>query len=134
MGGANHSTHLQGCNLIVARTQEELYQDFKLPIQMEAAMTAWRTSGLTVPTNLLGYCAPNGWYAVASDTGTICTFMSKRGKVYACVKSKCRTQVSGGYGVWIIDGNALQVISCTKPSTDVERFVVDKIMPLFPTL
>lgn len=105
---------------------------------MDTAQAAWRTSGLATPTALLAYCASTDqhsrWYATASDTDTVCFFMSKRGKTYAAVKSKCKLQMSNGHGVWIVESGALQVISCTKPTTTAERFVIDTILPLFPTI
>lgn len=103
---------------------------------MEATLAIWRRSGLPVPTNVLGLYNGKTWYVTVSDNSTVCIFMSGRNKVYACVKSKCTTRLSGdGQSYWEIAPDALQVISCTKPSyTDIERFVIDNVIKLFPTL
>lgn len=114
---------------------------------MAAIRETWRTSGFTTPDVLVGVYISEGsasnLYATVSDTGTIFTFASNKGIIYAVVKSKCIKQANPTYGyIYVISESQedksigkspLRVISCPKNVKNVNslyNFVVNKIVPL----
>ncbi|CAH6418846.1 Hypothetical protein POVN_LOCUS570 [uncultured virus] len=98
---------------------------------MEAAREKWAASGFPVPSYLLGFY-DGKYYVTTSDASTVCFFASKKGRIYTVVKAKCKVVTAGTVQVYLIDNepHTFQVVSCRRPSSAVDRFAVDYIVPL----
>lgn len=101
-------------------------------LQMEQAHESWDNSGLTKPRALLGFYNDKWYYTVADDQ-SVYSFAAPGGKIYAVVASKTKEDDLDGEKYYLIDKDAMYVTSCTKYVTKEEQFVVDYILPLFPT-
>jgi hypothetical protein len=99
---------------------------------MNTIRTLWEESSYPIPTVLLGVYN-NEYYATVTDHQTIVTLASKRQSIHAVTKRKCQV-VDVGTGeekaYYIAEPDALQIISCTNPTTEIDRFVTSKIVPV----
>jgi hypothetical protein len=105
---------------------------FKSKIKMDSIRSIWKASNYPTPTVLLGIYN-NEYYVTVADHQTIVTFASKRQGIYVATKKKCQVipaGIKGEVAYYITEPDALQIISCTNPITEVDRFVTSKIVPV----
>ena len=99
---------------------------------MDSIRSIWKTSNYPIPAVLLGIYN-NEYYVTVADHQTIVTFASKRQGIYVATKRKCQVVsvgIKGETAYLIEEPDALQIISCTNPITEVDRFVTSKIVPV----
>lgn len=96
---------------------------------MDSLSQAWdKSTTFPKPTILYGFYKGK-WYITLEDSKSIFFFMSKEKQVYAVVSFKCdpMTLDTGIKYYNIPENEALQIISCTIPFSDLSRYAVANI-------
>jgi hypothetical protein len=99
---------------------------------MELIKKEWKKSRYPIPKVYYAEYEGN-YYLTIEDYRTVCLFLNiSTNQVFAAVKFKCKLeQFKNNIAHYTIKKDDLQVISCTTSFSDLSKYVIDTIKPIF---